>query len=187
MRRSAICFLGIFLPAIAGWSSSAAANEVSICGVEDLTGKQLEKVTSAFAKKDPQQVVEVVGDIEKRCRPRVSKDIWKNDDFRRFMYAETVEFSFRQLLLRRGYDMDAVDHRLNMQCNFADFAAQYPEGEFNPRGSKLLDGAEVDADQHGRRIQGDDKLYLKLYVVAQAHRWQKGPSLGILPACQVSN
>lgn len=176
--RNALAVLAM-LVFVVGWSSPASAEEVSFCGVERLTDKQMDRAVSGLRSGNAQAIVDAADTVSKLCKSKVSADIAKRQEFRLFAFSEVMEFGLRRSLIGRGYDMDAVDRRLDMQCHAGEFS-RYGQTAL---GARLIDGAEVDADMRGRRISGDDRKDLGTYITAQSRRWQIGQQLQLLPPC----
>lgn len=188
LMRSSLTMLAALILTL-GWSLPASAGEVSYCGVERLTDKQMNRAISGSRTRNEQAVLDSVNLVAKLCKSKVSAEISKRKEFRLFAYSEVMEFSLRRSLIGRGYDMDAVDRRLNMQCHAGEFSRYGPTGTgqsgYGPSalGARLIDSAEVDASMSGRRITGDDRKDLGVYITAQSRRWQIGQQLLLLPAC----
>ena len=195
LRKALILCAGAL--AAYGANPAAARTQTSFCAVDELSKSELGEVRDAFFGEDSladvrsgfftrssRDLDRLVARIVDECAAKAGKDVATKPAFVDFVRWDVITFAFRDILIARDFEADALDRRIDMPCKLALFPNG---GELSMDGAELIGKAFADAGQPLDGLDEEDLRLGVLYVAAASEYWRQGLKLGILPRCSAKS
>jgi len=155
----------------------------SYCNIERLGQAELIAIAKAYGDNEdpPESFIQKILEIDQECGERIGTAAAATEDFGLFVFAEVMTYTHREVLLERGYDMDAFDNALKLSCNFGHFPTS---GKATATGKALLEKALIAGKVANAEVPQPISEVFATYIVAAPDRWRRGSRLGLLPPCR---